>query len=251
MEYCLITGPSSGIGYELAKKFAENKVNLVLVSRKKKKLEEIKKQFEEEYKIKCLVISNDLSVSNSGKKVYDEVKKNKIKIKYLVNNAGFGSYGLFRDLDIKSELKMIDLNIRSLVEITHLFIPDLIKNKGRIMNLSSIAAFQPIPTMATYASTKSFVLYFSESLREELSDSGVSVSCVCPGMTKTNFQKEAGIDETSYGMEAEEVAEISYDKFMQGKGLIITGPMNRISSAFGKLLPSSFSAKIAKQILKK
>lgn len=251
MKHILITGASSGIGYELAKLFAKDGSSLILISRDKKRLEEIAKEFKDNYATKSLVIVIDLTNPQSSNKIKQELDKKKIQIDYLVNNAGFGTKGLFRDLDINREINMIDLNIKSLVSLTSIFLPDIIKNKGKILNVSSIAGFQPIPTMATYAATKAFVTSFSEALSNELKDSGVTVTTLCPGFTKTNFQKVAGIKEDMEEiMSAEEVAKIGYEKFLEGKGLVITGTKNKIGSVLGKILPTNFSASIAKDIIR-
>jgi short-subunit dehydrogenase len=193
----LITGSTSGIGYELAYIHAKQGGNLVLVARSKDKLEQIKKDLENKYKIDVYVIDKDLSIKDSAKSVYDEIIDKNITVDYLINNAGFGDYGFFNERDWGKLERMINLNITALTQLTKLFINDMIKRRdGKIMNVASTAAFQSGPTMAVYYATKAYVLSFSEAINNEVKNSGVIVTTLCPGATQSGFQEAASLQES-------------------------------------------------------
>jgi uncharacterized protein len=173
MATALITGASNGIGLELAKVHASKGDNLVLVARNKAKLDELKAELEKSYKISVYTIGKDLSASNAAQEVYDETKRQNIQIDYLINNAGFGDFGMFVETDWNKELQMINLNITTLTQFTKLYLQDMVKRKnGKIMNVASTAAFQSGPTMAVYYATKAYVLSFSEAIDNEVSEHG-------------------------------------------------------------------------------
>ncbi len=244
-KYALITGATFGIGYELAKLFASDGHNLILIARNKKRLDEISVGLSDKYKIHIITIEKDLSVPNSANDVFEQISRENIHVEYLVNNAGFGLHGNFSETDLNIELEMIQLNITSLVQLTKLFLPKMIANKsGRIMNVASTAAFQPGPFMSIYYATKAFVLSFSETLDCELKGSGVISSAFCPGPTKTDFLSRAGMESTFIIkskiiglMSAEKAAKIGYKGFMKGKRLIIPGILNRMGVLSVKLAP--------------
>ena len=170
----LITGSSSGIGYELAKIHARNGDNLVLVALDKDKLDELKAELEAKHKVSVHTIGKDLTIQGAVDAVYDELKKQNIPVDYLINNAGFGDFGLFAESDWSKQESMINLNITALAHFTRLFLPAMIeRGSGRILNVASTASFQPGPTMAVYFATKAFVLSFSEALSNELKDKGM------------------------------------------------------------------------------
>lgn len=252
----LITGPTSGIGHELARCFAENEFELILVSRSEKKLQTLAKELKDDYNVKSIIVIADLTKRTSPKKVFKTVTDKELTVDILVNNAGYGSYGQFRDLDLDNEVDMIDLNVTSLVEMTGLFLPHIIKRKGKILNVASTAAFQPIPLMATYAATKAFVLSFTEALTNELSDTSVTVTALCPGPTRTNFDKAAHMEKTGLFkgpgvMDADAVARKAYDALMEGRGVVVTGVANRAGTILSQVLPGSSSASIAKKVMKR
>lgn len=177
----LITGATGGIGLELAKIHASKGDNLVLVARNKAKLEEIKLEFEALYHVKVMVIAKDLSKVNAAQEVYNQTTTEQIKIDFLINNAGFGDFGMFVETDWFKESEMIALNIVALTQLTKLYAQDMISNEfGRIMNVASIAAFLPGPKMAIYYATKAYVLSFSEAIANEMADQGVTVTTLCP-----------------------------------------------------------------------
>lgn len=245
----LITGATSGLGYEFVKLFANDGYNLVLVARNEQKLEEIKQDF---INVEVTAIAKDLSVPGAAKEVFQEVEKSGASIDVLVNNAGFGLMGKFDELDIHKQVEMIQLNITALTELTYYFLPKMKqRNDGRILNVASTAAFQPGPLMAIYYATKAFVLSFSEALVEELKGSNVTVTTLCPGATKTNFGAVANVEKTkmfSQAMASDIVAKRGYEALMSGKRVIITGGLNKAGALGAKFMPRSLAAKIAKYV---
>lgn len=249
----LITGATTGIGYELAKLIAKDKYDLVIIARSESKLKEVSDELIKDYGVKVKSISKDLSKTQSAKEIYEEVRKENINIDVLINNAGFGSLGSFADSDLTNDLGMIQVNISSLVILTKLFLNDMIiKNSGKIMNVASTAAFQPGPGMAIYYASKSFVLHFSEAIAEELIDSKITVTALCPGPVMTEFQNRAGIQNTkllnrkiSGLMSAEEVAENGYRGLMKGKRIVIPGIINKILPFMVRFSPRRLVAKVA------
>ena len=192
MTTALITGASSGIGKEFAQQLAAKKNNLILVARSQDKLTAIASELQQQHLIDVEVIALDLTVPAAGKTVFDLVEQKGLAVDLLINNAGFGDYGLFSDRDLSKQLAMIQLNLMVLTELTGLFLP-LMKSRGYggIINLSSIAGFQPLPYMSVYGATKAFVLSFTEALWAENKDSGVSILALCPGPTESQFFERA------------------------------------------------------------
>lgn len=245
----LITGATSGLGYEFVKLFAKDGYNLVLVARNVKKLEEIKQSY---MNIDVTIIPKDLSSNGAAKEVFEEIENRGIDIDVLVNNAGFGLMGKFDELDIQKQLNMIQLNISALTELTYYCLLKMKqRNSGRILNVASTAAFQPGPLMAVYYATKAFVLSFSEALVEELAGSSVTVTTLCPGATKTNFGSVANVEGTkmfSKAMASDLVAKKGYEALMSRKRVIVTGGFNKAGAIGAKFMPRSIAAKIAKYV---
>lgn len=244
----LITGATAGIGYELAKLYAKDENNLILVARDEERLKEVKDELEF-YNIKVYTIALDLSEDNSCEKVLDFVNKKNLSVDILINNAGMGSFGYLSEIEVEKELKLINVNIRALTELTKMFLPSMIEHgEGAIMNVASTAAFCAGPKMATYYASKSYVLNFTEALYEELKGSEIKISCLCPGPVKTNFQEKSGIRKSEAAKKAlmtpKEVAEIAYRDFKKGKLIIIPGFKNKLIIRINKLIPRSFSRKI-------
>jgi hypothetical protein len=252
--FTLITGASGGIGLELAKLFARDKKNLVLVARSKEKLETISQKLVEDYGVEVITIAKDLSRVDSSTSLYEEIKSKDIFIETLVNNAGFGTSGEFSDSDLNSELLMISLNVLSLVVLTRLVLSDMtVSGTGRILNISSTSAFQPVPNMASYGATKSFVLSFSEAIRVELEGYGIQVTTLCPGPTKTEFFESAKV-KTSKSFEAklmspEKVAKVGYIALKKKKHIAVPGLSNKFLSRFARILPFDITARIARRSL--
>ena len=198
MTTALITGASSGIGLEFAKIFAAANNNLVLVARRGGKLIELAEELQKKHRISVRVIGADLSKMAEVQKVFDTCKAYEIQIDYLVNNAGFGDFGFFIESDWYKTEQMLDLNIKSLTKMCHLFIPGMVKrNSGKVLNVASTAAFQPGPTMAAYYASKSYVLFLSEAIYNELKGTGVHITCLCPGATESGFQSAANMHESA------------------------------------------------------
>lgn len=257
MKTALITGASNGIGLELAKIHASKGGDLVLVARNKAKLDELKKELESQYKVKIYTIGKDLSAQNAAQEVYEETTKQNIQIEYLINNAGFGDFGMFVETDWNKELQMINLNITTLTQFTKLYLQDMVKRKsGKIMNVASTAAFQSGPTMAVYYATKAYVLSFSEAIDNEVSDKGVTVTTLCPGATESGFQAAAAMEESNLvkGKKlptSKEVAEYGYASMMKGKTVAIHGFMNWIMANSVRFTPRALVVKITRKIQEK
>ncbi|MDQ1296687.1 MAG: family oxidoreductase [Bacteroidota bacterium] len=252
----LITGASNGIGFELARIHASQGDNLVVVSRNKCKLEELKTDLEKQYLIKVYIIEKDLSLKDSAIDVYNEVKKNGITVQYLINNAGFGDFGLFAESDWDKQERMISLNITALVQLTRLFLPDMIeRGGGKILNVASTAAFQPGPTMSVYFASKAFVLSFSEAINNELRDKGITVTALCPGPTDTAFHGMAvDIPDLVTGRQlspAKEVADYGYRAMMKGKPVAIPGFRNSLMANAVRFFPRGFIVKMVRKIQEK
>lgn len=223
----LITGASSGIGKELARIHAEKGGDLVIVARRQEKLNELKTELEQNYKINVVTIVKDLSVPNSAKELFNEVKAQNIQVDYLINNAGFGLRGKFHELTWERQQQMLNLNIVALTELMYLFIPEMTaRNSGKILNTASTAAFMPGPLQAMYFATKVYVQYLSNAVAEELSDTNITVTCLMPGATETEFAKTSGMDKTNLfekTVTARSVAEDGYNAMIVGKLDIVSG----------------------------
>jgi len=191
-ETVLITGASSGIGLELAKCFAADGCRLVLVARNTAALEKLAEELQLSHKIETRVLPADLSLPETPKRIFEELRSANITVDVLVNNAGFGLQGVFSELPLQRQTEMLRVNIAALTELTRLFLPDMIaRRRGGILNVGSVAGFLPGPNMTVYFATKAFVLSFTEALAEELAGSGLTVSVLCPGPTATNFGRVA------------------------------------------------------------
>lgn len=241
----LITGASSGFGIEFAKIFAGKGKDLVLVARSGDKLESLKKKLESKCGIKAYVYVQDLSVEGSGQKVYDFVADKGLHVETLINNAGFGDYGKFADSRLTKQLEMINLNDRTLTELTHLFVKPMIDaGWGRILNVASVASFEAGPMMSVYYASKAFVLSFTEALSCELKDTGVTVTALCPGPTDTGFTKMAEMPGSRFAdafrfTKPKDVARYGYKALMKGQVIAIPGILNKIGIIGVKLLPRS------------
>ena len=252
----LITGASSGLGKEFARIHASKGDNLVLIARSKDKLETLKVDLEKLYGVSVYVIVKDLSEQYAPKAVYNELKVQNIQVDYLINNAGFGDFGLFAETDWIKQLEMINLNIMCLTYLTRLFLPEMIKNKfGKILNLASTAAFQPGPTMSVYFATKAYVLSFSEAIANELKGTGVTVTVLCPGATETGFQAAAALDKSKLFKgnniaTPKEVAEFGYSRMMEGKTVAIHGLVNNLMAQSVRFAPRNIVTTVARMKLK-
>lgn len=239
----VITGASSGIGKELARVFAREGYNLFITARRKETLNELAEELQKKFGVQVICYSADLTNPDIPKKVYDSAQAKDLNITVLVNNAGIGDYGFFHESDWHKTAAMIDLNIRSLTHLTRLFLPDLIqKERACIMNVASTAAFQPGPLMSVYYATKHYVLAFSEAIANELDNTGVTVTTLCPGPTKSEFQETAGMQKSKLFdrlpiASSQEVAEYGYHAMKDGKRVAIYGLINKISPQLLRFVP--------------
>jgi|SRR5579872_5666470 len=251
----LITGASSGIGYELAKCFARGGTNLVLVARNETRLAQIASELQNAFGISVRVIQADLSRALAPSEIHDATRARNIEIDYLVNNAGFGFGGSFVESDLQADLQMLQVNMVSLVHLTRLYLPGMYKRAaGGVLNVASTAAFQPGPLMALYYATKAFVLSFTEALAEESRDTGVTATALCPGPTATDFQRRAKIESVRLMkfklgmMTAAEVAEIGYSAFLEGKAVVIPGLLNKFGAQSVRFSPRALVRRITRKL---
>ncbi|MGE5086695.1 MAG: SDR family NAD(P)-dependent oxidoreductase [Bacillota bacterium] len=251
-QYTLITGASSGIGYEFAKVFAERGHHLILVARSRDVLEKLAEELHKAFKVTVQVVVADLSLDEECLKVYRTCQENEWAVENLVNNAGLGDNEAFVDSDWKKQEQQIHLNVSALVRLTHLFLPAIVKQRrGGVLNVASTAAFQAGPFMAVYYATKAFVLSFSEALSEELRGTGVTVTALCPGPTESKFQKVAGLDdaklfEVLHIPTSRVVAEYGYKSFRLGKRVAIHGLMNKLGVQLLRISPRFLVVRIVR-----
>ena len=249
----LITGASGGIGLDLARLLAADKYNLILVARNADKLGQIAVELRDKHKIQAVAVPIDLADPAAPEELFHLLEERGIGIDVLINNAGFGTHGLFADSDPVAELQMIQVNIVALVHLTRLLLPGMIANqRGRIMNVASTAAFQPGPFMAGYYASKAFVLSFSEAIASELQGSGVTVTALCPGPTDTGFQKRAGVEDSPLfkwnTMNSVDVARIGYQGMLKGKRVVITGFKNKTLAFATRFAPRNLVTSIARKL---
>lgn len=256
-DIALITGASSGIGLELAKIHASKKRSLVLVARSQLKLEELKTDLESHYGISVYNIVKDLSQPNAAQEIYDEIKQQNIQIDYLINNAGFGDYGFFVDASWSKTEEMIRVNILVLTQLTSLFLQDMKERKsGKIMNVASVAAFEPGPLMSVYYASKAFVLSFSEALNNEVRHYNISVTALCPGATESGFHERSAFNQSKIvkGKKlptAKEVAIFGYKAMLQRKVVAVHGFKNKLLIFAIRLIPRCWVVKIVREMQNK
>lgn len=250
----LITGASGGIGLELAIIHAEKGKDLILVARSTNKLEKLKQELETAHHINVINIPKDLSIPDAAQEVYDQVTESGIQVEYLINNAGFGDFGNYHETSWEKEEMMINLNILALTQLTKLFGAEMVKRgSGRIMNVSSTAAFQPGPLMTVYYATKHYVQAYSEALYEEWKSYGVSVTALCPGATASGFQSAAEMENSKLFKgkklpSAHDVAQYGYQAMEKGEVVAIHGAVNNIMAKSVKFLPKKLALKIVKKM---
>ncbi len=249
----LITGASTGIGYELSKLFAKDGHRLILVARERQRLEEVAAEMRGISGQEVRVIACDLSEPGAAEQVFRETGE---PVDFLVNNAGFGLGGYFAQTDLSTELSMIQVNVAAVVHLTKLFLVPMTQRKtGRIMNVASTAAFQPGPVMAIYYASKAFVLSFTEAIAEELRGTGVTVTALCPGPTASQFQQRAKIENTRLVkgkligmMTAAKVAEAGYRGMMAGKVIVIPGFLNKVGVQSLRIGPRAVIRRAARKL---
>ncbi len=248
-ETVLVTGASSGIGLELAKFFAADKSNLVLVARSTDALEKLAAELRGKHGIEANVVTADLSLPESPSKIFSEIKGRGITVDVLVNNAGFGLHGDFSEMPLKRQLEIVQVNIAALVDLSGLFLPGMIQRKrGGILNVGSVAGFLPGPHMAVYYASKAFVMSFSEALHEELRGTGVTVTNLCPGATESNFSQVARSHHTritpATKMPTATVAQAGHQAFRHAACFTVPGVVNKILTLAPNVLPRAFVRRV-------
>ncbi len=252
-ETALITGASSGIGRELARLFAADKSNLVLVARNQAKLDELADELQETHGIKVRVMVKDLADPQSPEEIFETLAAENVTVDVVVNNAGFGAGGSIAELPLERQLDMIQVNIVALTHLTRLFLPGMCGRRfGGVLNVGSTAAFQPGPYLAVYYATKAYVLSFTEALAEEVAGSGLHVTCLAPGPTATGFAAVADLEHKilfRLGMaDARSVAEAGYRGFRRGKVLVVPGILNKLGTLAVRLVPRPLVRKVVKRL---
>ena len=251
--YALITGATSGIGYELAKLFAKDGYNLAIVARHQEELSSVADEFRQQG-VEVVTYAKDLFIREDAFTLCNEIDQSGIEITVLVNNAGQGAFGLFKNNDINRELDIIELNIASMVIITKHFIKEMIgRNKGKILNLASIASAIPGPWHAVYHGTKAFILSFSEALRSELKDTAITVTALMPGVTDTDFFNKAHMTQSTIAQDKNamsdpaQVAKDGYQALISGKDKVVSGFKNKIMVGMNNILPDTAMAEMMKK----
>jgi len=257
LQTALITGASGGIGYELARLFARDHYDLVLVARRSDKLTQVAAELQEQFGVTVKTIALDLAAAPAPKFLFDQLEREGVAVDILVNNAGFGAFGEFASMPEEEILGQIHLNITALTHLTRLFLPAMVaRRSGKIMNVASTAAFQPGPLMAVYYASKAYVLSFSEALANEVAGSGVSVTCFCPGATDTGFAKRAAVENSRLfkkvgAMNVEAVAQDGYRGLMAGRTLVISGAKNWLVAESVRFAPRKLVTALSRWIADK
>lgn len=250
----LVTGASAGIGVDLAECFARDGYDLVLSARGESALNAVAQKLAQAHGVKAIAIAQDLGAIGGGSALHAAIKQRGIEIDVVVNNAGYGHAGALTSSDLQTQLGMIDLNVRALVELTYLYWDAMVaKGRGGVLNVASTAAFQPGPLMANYYASKAYVLSFSEAMWEEARGTGVHVSCLCPGPTVSKFRERAGTDKTKLAqaskvMASAPVARAGYEAWKRNQRVIVTGGRNAFQAGMVKYLPRETLLKIVRNI---
>ncbi|HWS55435.1 MAG TPA: SDR family oxidoreductase [Pyrinomonadaceae bacterium] len=252
----LVTGASGGIGEELARLFAADGHDLVLVARSRDKLERLASELGAQRGVAARVIPKDLARAEAPQEIFDELRGAGVRVDALVNNAGFGTYGPFVETDLRSELDLLQVNVAALTHLTKLFLPAMVeRRRGYVMQVASTAAFQPGPLMAVYYASKAYVLHFSEALANELEGTGVVVSALCPGPTETGFVAAAGMGDSKLfdrgAMSARAVAEAGYRGMLAGKSVVIPGLRNNLLARAVGFMPRGLITRVVRRIQEK
>jgi uncharacterized protein len=253
----LVTGASAGIGRELAKLFAKDGYSLVLIARNGSRLNQFADELQRQFGVSVKAFALDLGSASAPQFLFDQLGRENVAVDVLVNNAGYGKLGGFAEVILEESLGQIHLNITALTHLTKLFLGPMLERKsGKILNVASTAGFQPGPLMAVYYATKAYVISFSEALASELQGSGVTVTCVCPGATDTEFQKSAGTEETLLfrklrPMSAKAVAQDGYRAMQKGKPLVISGLRNWLLAESLRISPRRVVTAISRRLIER
>lgn len=240
--YVLITGATSGMGYALAQNFSSNKYPVILVSRNQEKLDKCADSLRTKSDAQIVTVAQDLLNENAAYNIFARTQELNLNVGILINNAGFNEVGLFTDTDLQKEQNLIRIHISVVMELTKLYLPGMLQSKyGRVVNLGSTGSFMPVPNNAIYCTAKVFVKYFSEAIRHELRNTGVKVTCLCPGATHTNFHLEAEISDIRlfniFPMKPEKVVSYAYKRILKGKKVVIPSCYNKIVAFSPKITP--------------
>jgi hypothetical protein len=249
-ETALITGASSGIGHALARCFATDGADLVLVARREDALHEVAHELESAHGITAHVAPSDLAEPDAPRTLFDTLAEDGIVVDAVVNNAGFGARGLVAELDTQRQIDMVQVNVTALTHLTRLFLPGMLdRGRGGVLNVASTAAFQPGPNMSVYYATKAYVLSFTEGLAEEVRGTGVHISCLAPGATATEFADRADMEDTMLfkmgAMTPTAVARAGYDGFRANTTLVVPGAFNKLTAASVRFVPRRLARNIA------
>jgi uncharacterized protein len=250
----LVTGASAGIGVDLAECFARDGYDLILTARSEGPLSQVASRLAATHGVKASIVPQDLGAIGGGTALHDAIAARGLNVDVLVNNAGYGHAGALTSSDLATQLGMIDLNVRALVELTYLYWDRMLANKrGGVLNVASTAAFQPGPLMANYYASKAYVLSFSEAMWEEARGTGVYVSCLCPGPTVSKFRDRAGTDKTKLAqmskvMASAPVARMGYEAWKRNQAVKVTGARNAMQAGMVKFLPRKTLLKIVRNV---
>ena len=248
----LVTGASTGIGLDLARLLARD-FDLIVTARAQARLQQVAAQLEAQHGNRVHVIPADLAQADAPARLFAEIASRGLRVDALINNAGFGAYGVFAETNAETELEMIQVNITALTHLTKLALPGMLERRqGRIMNVASTAGFQPGPLMAVYYATKAYVISFSEAIANELNGSGVTVTCLCPGATETEFAKRADMEKSRLfkmgKMSSAAVARAGYSAMLRGKTLVIPGAKNWVMAESVRFSPRKLVTAIARKV---
>lgn len=241
----LITGASSGLGVEFARLFARDGYDLVLIARRKERLEQLAQELHQKFGTKSHIVPKDLSIPQAPEEIFAELNQQSILIHALVNNAGTQVYGKFQETDLNKQIQMLQINLMALTSLTSLAVDQMLKNQiqGKILQIGSIASFMPVPLNSAYCASKAYVLNFTDGISSDLKGTGITVTTLCPGATQTEFSSKAGLDDTllfSYMvMKASEVARIGYKAMQKGKLSVVAGIFNKTMVFSIRFLPRS------------
>lgn len=248
----LITGAAGGIGYEIARLLVHDSYDLVLVDKNEAKLREIKDEFLNLYNQHIFIIAVDLSERDVAQRIYEQVLELGVVVDVLVNNAGYGVFGMFLETDWERECSMIQLHVMTTTHLTKLLLPSMVmQGSGKVLNVSSLAAFQPGPLMSIYYATKAYLLSFTEAIANELKGTGVSVTVLCPGITKTGFQKAVGASDAKISWNlatASSVAQYGYKAMQSGKVVAIPGFINNLLANAPRFFPRRIAAGVVRRL---
>ena len=247
----LITGGSSGFGYEFARIFAREGYELVLVARSEERLERVKEELQGRYGVGVVVLPKDLSRREAPDELFRELQQRSVPVDVLVNNAGFTVFGQFTETEWADEEQLMQVNVVALTHLTKLLLPGMVERGwGRILNMGSTASFQPGPLMAVYYASKAYVLSFSEALAVELQGTGVKVTCLCPGPTRTGFQKRGRMEDSRLltllpMLDVRTIARRGYRALMKGQTVLVPGAVNWVAAEAVRFIPRKLAAQLA------